>query len=122
MDRNFDLQTITANDEKLAERTADLFRNCVEQLRTPGGASIVDVYYDNNGDQAASRILKASSVEYNFKADGKTYDLKEGAFPSPGLYRIDDTKALTKIEIGSAEYEKAMTAVRAIKFDSLPRC
>jgi hypothetical protein len=99
----------------------------VEQLRTPGGASIVDIYYGDDGSQAASRIRRPGSTEYQFKSGEQTYMLKEGRVPDAGLYIVHEdkekgTSTYTPVETGSDEYNKASSVIRAIHFDALPRC
>lgn len=111
--------------DKLAEDALDMFRNCVEQLRTPGGSSIVDIYYGDDGSQYASRIRTSRSTEFNFKHDGQDYRLKEGFVSDRGLYRVaqqEGKEALTKVDSNSKEYDRAVFHIKSIDFDQLPRC
>lgn len=130
MDRNLE-QTIDSRPAaaaKEAENNAtDMFRNCVEQLRTPGGSSVVDILYDDNGDQAASRIRTRRSTEFTFNMDGQKYSLKQGPVPDAGLYRVgkpkeDGGNEMTKVDPATAEYDRALDTIHKIDFDNYPRC
>src|SRR5438105_517278 len=118
MDGIFDSKTAaTTASDSLSRETWDIFRNCVEQLRTPGGGSIVDIYYGDDGSQVASRLRRPGSTEYNFKVDDKSYRLREGRIDEPGMYRVQEDKSkgtatYTPVENGSEEYNKALSTIR----------
>lgn len=111
------------NPATQAENTAgDLFRNCVEHLRTPGGRSIASVAYDDNGDKLASRIMYAQGKEYWFKSDGNEYELRTAPLRDSGLFKLEKDGNKTRVPNDSEEYKKATEAIKKVDFDHLPLC
>ncbi len=112
----------TDNASTQAQDSAlDMFRNCVEHLRTPGGRSIASVAYDENGDKLASRIMYAQGKEYWFKSDGNEYEFRTAPLRDSGLFRINGDQK-TKVEKDTEEYKKAVDKIQKIDFDHLPLC
>lgn len=112
----------TDNSAAQAQDTAlDMFRSCVEHLRTPGGKSIASVAYDENGDKLATRIMYAQGKEYWFKSDGNEYELRTAPLRDSGLFRISGEQK-TKVEKDSEEYKKAVDKIQKVDFDHLPLC
>lgn len=99
----------------------DMFRSCVEHLRTPGGRSIASVAYDENGDKLASRTMYAQGKEYWFKSDGNEYELRTAPLRDSGLYRINGDQK-TKIEKDTEEYKNALDKIQKVDFDHLQLC
>lgn len=112
----------TENKATEQDTALDLFRSCVEHLRTPGGRSIASVAYDENGDKLASRIKYAQGAEYSFKNEGNQYELRTAPLRDSGLFKVGADGSKSPVEKDSEEYKKATEALKKIDFDHLPLC